>query len=245
MTFSFTLVLGLFLLAPGLAVFAGLYHGSRLGPVESPPPPPGSILALSIVTVGALISHLLGALFFWLQDAYCGRWACLRVGYASNVYASLFTMAVAKTSPVTGLEVLAVLATLVVLTVGAFYVTRRVVTALAGQDALKTMLYGWLAEVAVAQSDTEAVLAYVVSDVQDDGTIVGYEGAVANMTTNAEKQITSVLLDSCEVFYLRVTSEGVDRREASRDSDIGQLYLDHSHIRNIAFERVRFSDDAE
>jgi hypothetical protein len=57
-TLSFNLILGLFLLAPGLAVFAALYHGSRLGPVESPPPPPGSILALSIVTVGALIAHL-------------------------------------------------------------------------------------------------------------------------------------------------------------------------------------------
>ncbi len=33
----------------------------------------------------------------------------------------------------------------------------------------------------------EAILAQVVSDVQDDGTIVEYEGAVANMTSNAEK----------------------------------------------------------
>ena len=105
------------------------------------------------------------------------------------------------------------------------------------------MLYGWLADVAVGQDRGEAVLAYVVSDVQEDGTVVGYEGVVANMTTNAEKEITSILLDSCEIFYLRVSQRGVSRRKADRDSAIGQLYLDRSHIRNVAFERVKFADD--
>lgn len=243
MTFSFTLVLGLFLLAPGLAVFAGVYHGSRLGPVESSPPPPGSILALSIVTVGALIAHLLGALLYWLQELYCGRFSCFRVSHDPNVYASLFTMTVDKNATVTGLEIVAILLTLVLLTAGAFFGTRRIVTTFAGEAALKTMLYGWLAEVAVAKSETEVVLAYVVSDVQEDGTIVGYEGAVANLTTNAEKQITSILLDSCEIFHLRVTPAGVARGKARRGSDIGQLYLDNAHIRNVAFERVRFAND--
>jgi len=106
------------------------------------------------------------------------------------------------------------------------------------------MLYGWLAEVDVGEDRGEAVLAYIVSDVQDDGTIVGYEGVVANMTTNAEKEITSILLDSCEIFYLRVSQRGVSRRKANRDSDIGQLYLDRSHIKNVAFERVKFAERA-
>ena len=218
MTFSFTLVLGLFLLAPGLAAFAGLYHGSKLGRVEAPPPPPGSILALSMV------AHLAGAIAFWVQDRARGHAPCFQVGYEPNVYATLFNVALAK-GPVTGTEVVAVLLALVVLTGIAFASAR----ALVGEKALKGMLYGWLADMAVGEGNREAVLAYVVSDIQEDGTIVGYEGVVANMTTNAEKEITSILLDSCEIFYLRVSQRGVARRKADRDSNIGQLYLDRSH----------------
>lgn len=241
MTFSFTLIFGLFLLAPGLAAFAGVYHGSRIGPVASPPPPPGSILALSIVTVGALLAHLSGALLFYAQDALCSVIPCLPVKYQSNIYVALFDVALAKGN-VTGLEVVAILAALTGLTGLAFFGTRWAATALAGRSGLNSTLYGWLAEVAVAASEDEAVLAYVVSDIQENGTIVGYEGVVSNMTTNAEKEITSILLSSCETFYLRVTTKGVTRRKTDRENAIPQLYLDRSRIRNVAFERVKFGD---
>jgi len=227
-----------------LAAFAGLYHGSKLGRIDAPPPPPGSILALSIVTVGAMVAHLVGATVFWLQDRFCGVGPCFRVGYEPNIYAALFNVALAK-AQVTGTEVVAILFALVVLTGLAFVSARGAVSRLAGRQALKGMLYGWLAEVDVGEDRGEAVLAYVVSDVQEDGTIVGYEGVVANMTTNAEKEITSILLDSCEIFYLRVSQRGVSRRKADRDSDIGQLYLDRSHIKNVAFERVKFADSGK
>lgn len=240
MTFSFTLILGLFLLAPGLAAFASLYHGSRLGRVEAPPPPPGSILALSIITVGAMFAHLVGAVVFWLQDGWCHRWICVPVDYEPNVYTALFNVALAR-GKVTGAQVVAILATLAALTGVSYWRARALVALLGGKTALKGMLYGWLADVDVAANSDEAVLAYVVSDVQEDGTVVGYEGVVANMTTNAEKEITSILLDSCEIFYLRVTSRGVARRKADRGSNIGQLYLDRSHIRNVAFELVKFA----
>ena len=242
MTFSFTLVLGLFLLAPGLAAFAGLYHGSRLGRVEAPPPPPGSILALSIVTVGAMAAHLLGAIVYGLQTTLCDRIACIKVDYQPNIYVAMFNVALARAT-VSGAEIVAILSTLVALTWLSFMLARSAVSRLAGEKALKGMLYGWLAEVDVGENRDEAVLAYVISDIQEDGTIVGYEGVVANMTTNAEKEITSILLDSCEIFYVRVSQRGVARRKTDRDSDIGQLYLDRSHIRNVAFERVRFVDD--
>lgn len=242
MTFSFTLVLGLFLLAPGFAIFAAIYHGARLGPVDSPPPPPGSILALAIVTVGALAAHLAGALAFWGQDALCGALACLAVDHEPNVYADLFNIALAK-APVSGSEVVSILATLAVLTAVSFGLTRSVAQAFVGRAGLKGVLYGWLADVAVAEDPDEAVLAYVVSDVQEDGTVVGYEGVVANMTTNADKEITSILLTACETFYLRVGASGVVRRKAQRTSPIPQLYLDRTRIKNVAFERVRFEGE--
>ncbi len=240
MTFSFNLVLGLFLLAPGLAIFAGVYHGGEQGPIRSPPPPPGSILALAIVTVGALIAHFVGAAVFLIQDVYCAQGgSCLRVSYDPNAYATLFNVALLR-QPVTGLEAFSLLFTIIALTAASFFITRRIAAAPATATALRGVLYGWLADVVVASGADEAVLAYVLSDVQDDGTLVGYEGVVANMTTNADKEVTSVLLSSCETFYLRVTASGVLRRKAIRTSRIPQLYLDRSRIKNIAFERVRF-----
>jgi hypothetical protein len=240
-TFSFNLILGLFLLAPGFAVFAGIYHGGRLGPVESPPPPPGSILALTIVTIGALSAHLLGALLFLLQDAAGRHGCCFAVDYQPNVYAALFNLA-ASQGRVTGQEVVAILVTLGLLTALSFALARTTVSIFAGKAALKRVLYGWLGDLVIAATDDEAVLAYVVSDVQEDGTVLGYEGVVANMTTNADREITSILLTSCETFYLRVTQAGVARREAIRSAPIEQLYLDRSRIKNIAFERLRFTE---
>lgn len=239
MTFSFTLILGLFLLAPGFAAFAGLYHSGRLGPVESPPPPPGSILALAIVTVGALAAHLIGAIAFLLQDAVCRHAPCAIVSYEPNLYAALFGIGLAG-QRVTGLEVVSILATLCVLTSLSFFLARSTVSLFARNTNLKGLLYGWLGDLVIAADAKEVVVAYVVSDVEADGTVLGYEGVVANMTTNNDKQITSILLRSCETFYLRVTASGVVRREASRASPIEQLYLDQSRIKNIAFERLRF-----
>lgn len=243
MTFSFSLVLGLVLLAPGLAVFAGIYHAGRLGLVKSPPPPPGSILALAIVACGTLGAHLVGATVFWVQDLVCAHLrACLTVTDEPNVYAILFGAALLNRT-LTGFQAVALLATLVALTAAAFLAARALVARLGSGSGAKAFLYGWLADVDVASRPGEAVLAYVLSDIEADGTVVGYEGAVANLTTNADKEITSILLMDCETFYLRVTAAGVVRRKAARPSDFAQIYLDRSRIKNIAFELVRFADD--
>ncbi len=99
MTFSLNLVLGLFLLAPGFAVFAGLYHASHIGPVRSPPPPPGSILALTIVSLGALAAHFLSALVFLAQDWACQTVRhCLTTSFDPNAYTAIFDLAENKSS---------------------------------------------------------------------------------------------------------------------------------------------------
>lgn len=241
MTFSYNLVLALFLMAPGFAVFAGVYLGSQLGPIKSPPPLPGSILTLGIVTVGALISHLVGASIFFLQDWRCAETqVCWTVPYDPNPYTSLLSVG-RPGAAVAAEQIVAMLATLVLLTIIAFLVSRWMVERLAAGNTRNGLLYGWLADVAVATSADEAILVYVVSDVEEAGTVVGYEGALANMTANADKEITSVLLTSCETFYLRVTEAGVLREKVSKSTPIPQLYLDRANIKNIAFERVRFA----
>ncbi len=209
--------------------------------MESPPPPPGSILTLTIVTLGALAAHILGALFFWLQELACGWIACHVTRFDPNIYAAFFDITANK-GRVTGLEALEMFAALGLITAFSFFGARAIIARLAGKTGLLGLLYGWLSELAVALEADQAVLAYVLSDVEDSGVVVGYEGVVANMTANADREITSILLTSCETFYLHISASGVVRREGARDQDIPQLYLDRSRIKNIAFERVRFGD---
>ncbi len=241
MTFSFNLVLALFLLAPGFAVVAGVYQQSQIGKIKSPPPPPGSILTLALVSVGSLSLHFLGALFFALQDVWTkAEWPHRTVPFDPNVYGAMSALAFAN-EPMAANQVLLLLGSLLMLTIVGYWVGGRAIEALNRTGSLNPMLYGWLSEMAVAEDQREAVLAYVLSDVEEDGAILGYEGVVANMTTNADKEITSILLKSCETFYVRIGKAGVSRRQVSRSSPIPQMYLERSRIRNIAFEKVRFS----
>ena len=241
---SVSLVLGLLLLAPGLATYAAIFHAGDVGPVRSPPPPPGSILTLAIITTGALVAHFSGALVLALQDWGCARWGhCLVVGFRPDAYAVLADFASAR-RPIPVPDAVGILGTLLVLTVAAFVLTRQAAGLRPVAGALRGVLYGWLNEVVVARDANEVVLAHVLSDVQNDGSVVGYEGAVANMTTNAQKEITSILLSDCITFYLLVTLNGVDRIETEADEPIEQLYLDRDRIKNIAFERLRFEAPA-
>ena len=131
------------------------------------------------------------------------------------------------------------------LTAFTYFITRAAVARSWWPFSKEALLYGWLADVAVAGGANEAILAYVLSDVQNDGTVVGYEGAVANLTTNADREISSILLADCEVFYLRVGSVGVARRRGFATDAIPQLYIDKSRIKNIAFEKVRLLEAKE
>ena len=236
---SLGLVLGLLLLAPGLAAYAAIFHAGDVGPVRSPPPPPGSILTLTIITTGALVAHFSGALVLTLQDLACARLGnCMVIWFHPNAYAVLADFVFAR-RPIPTPDGLAILGTLLVVTFAAFALTRLAAGFQPIAGALRGVLYGWLNEVAVARSANEVILAHVLSDVQNDGSVVGYEGAVANLTVNAQKEITSVLLSDCILFYLLVTKHGVERIETETDEPIQQLYLDRDRIKNIAFERLR------
>lgn len=69
MTFSYNLVLALFLLAPGFAFVAGVYATGRSAIHEASPPPPNSIMALARVTGGSLVAHTFAAILFMLGHA--------------------------------------------------------------------------------------------------------------------------------------------------------------------------------
>jgi hypothetical protein len=236
---SLGLVLALLLLAPGLAAYAAIFHSGRTpGSVDWPPPPPGSILTLAIITIGALVAHVTGALLFEIQDWTCAAWGhCLTVGFRPNAFATLVDLATERHA-IRLLDAIWLLATLLALTAASFALTRQA----AGLDpvagALRAVLYGWLNNLIVVGSDNEILLAHVLSDVQSDGSVVGYEGAVVSLVFSSQRQITSILLSDCITFYLLVTKHGVERIETAPDVPMQQVYLQSDRIKNIAFERL-------
>jgi hypothetical protein len=242
--FSYNLVLALFLLAPGFAGFAGLYLASQLGRVKSQPMPPGSVLALALVTVSALAAHAIAASLFWAQRAFCDAFACIHLPVDPDPYA-VFLAQGRGLSLAGDAQIALALLNLFGLTVFTFVVARLAGGWLSSLPAMRGLLYGWLADVVPAESRisgdgaAEVFMAYVLSDLEDGGVVVGYEGAVANLTTDAEREINSVLLTGCETFRLHISRRGVFRREVERSSAIPQIYLHRSRIHNIAFERIR------
>jgi hypothetical protein len=183
--FSYNLVLALFLLAPGFAGFAGLYLASQLGRVKSQPMPPGSVLALALVTVSALAAHAIAASLFWAQRAFCDAFACIHLPVDPDPYA-VFLAQGRGLSLAGDAQIALALLNLFGLTVFTFVLARLAGGWLSSLPAMRGLLYGWLADVVPAESRisgdgaAEVFMAYVLSDLEDGGVVVGYEGAVAN-----------------------------------------------------------------
>jgi len=236
---SLNLVLGLLLLAPGLAAFAALYHGGATGPVKSAPPAPGSILSLTIITIAALVAHLTGSAILLVQEVICRALPiCVNVGFDPNPYSLLFS-GETKATTFSSLRDTLLFGDLAGLTVLSFVATRRLMALPQAARLLDQIFYDWLYDVGNARARNEFILAYVLSTIESEGTVVGYEGPVGALTTNADKEITSLVLIDCKPFYLRVTRAGVQRRSVAGAPRIPRLYLDRDTIKNVAFETVR------
>lgn len=107
-----------------------------------------------------------------------------------------------------------------------------------GQTRLNGLLYGWLADlVEEAAGDDRFVTAFVLTTIGHDGTFVGYEGLLENLTVNADKEITSVSLLDATSFVLVVKPEGVSRVPVDR-SPIPRIYFEQAEIQNIAFSVI-------
>lgn len=247
MTFSFNLVLALFLLAPGLALVAGVYAGSQQAHFNSAPPPAGSILTLTLVTAGALVAHAAAALLYGLQRFACERIDhCLVPPVDPNPYRWLASMLSGDASDA-GLGLGWFLVNLIALTAIVYLLSRNHIRKdlTQKQSRYRAALFGWLSDfIEKTENGKLPLIAYVLTDIEHEGRVVGYEGAVSNITLNASKEITSILLVECENFYLRLGAETSSRQPIRKATPIEHLYLQQEDIRNVAFEVLDIKMDA-
>ena len=246
MTFSFALVLALFLFAPGFAAYAGLFFGTQSKTFRPAPPAPGSLLSLGLVTIGAILAHAAGALAFWLNDlAVANGLQLIGTRAEPNLYVAVLS-ASRGSLMLSGGQVFGLLAGLTVLSTAAFFAVAKIVRAEIARSNFAPLLYGWLADlVADAAPEDRYVTAFALTDTEHDGSFLGYEGVLENVTLTSDKEITSVLLSDCTRFRIKLTDEGLERTALRAGSTIPLLYLERAQIKNIAFNVYQLADPEE
>jgi hypothetical protein len=240
MNLGATLALSLLLFAPGLAAYLRLFHVFRAPGPYPAPPPPGSLLALAVVTLSALVAHALAAFALHLNQLVIDLGLHLwRTRSDPNLYAAILgerTMRPAL-SPSQSLWLLAGSA---LLSLAAFHLMGAVVRGGLARGWLQGPLYGWTAPIfRAATAGQQYVTAFVLTGVTEDGAYVGYEGTVDNLSLDANKEILSVTLTDCSRFVLNVGWGTANRRPTDPTDRIPRLYVPASDIRNVAFETVR------
>ncbi|KQV58619.1 MULTISPECIES: hypothetical protein [unclassified Caulobacter] len=239
MTFSFNLVLALFLLAPGFAFVMGVYYGGPRTRLEPTPPPPNSLVALALVTSGALAAHLACAGFY----AACELIALWSKASWSLPHPNPYVVALGLNGAADRYREFGLfwaLLNLTALSAATFGATRLVIDwRLRKHSRIRGALYGWMSEATIS----EGAIAYVVTTLELDGAAVGYEGLVEYMTLDSSKQIVSLVLSDCELFTMVAKGGMVHRVRNPREEPLENIVLGREAIRNIAFTPVGAPED--
>lgn len=245
MTFGYALILGLVLLTPGFAAYAGLFVGSQARGYWPAPPAPASLISFAIVCFGALIAHAAGALLLWINDGLVSAGlALITVAQPPNPYVYLATGA-DPANPPGSWQIVQILSGMLLLSIIAFEVTRRVVRSRRFTAGAAPLLYGWLAEtVREASAANRYVTAFVLTDIGHEGLFLGYEGLLSDLTLTSDKEIASLALADCTRFRLKLGEAGLERFVDS-DDILPLLYLERGQIKNIALQVYEVADEAE
>lgn len=89
--------------------------------------------------------------------------------------------------------------------------------------------------------DDTFTVAYVLTKMEREGTIVGYRGTVARLLYDADRFPAKLLLKDAVVFTLDITAETPRRRE--RGTNIEWIALSADDWQNVAFRTLRVIED--
>lgn len=244
MTVTLTVASALFILAPGLAVFAGLFLSKSEDVIHPAAPAPTSIISLAIVVFGALALHTTSAVVLALNDALP---ALFRVSFEPNVYSYFLG---ARQTHAAGTEAALLLVLLVAQSWTGFTLARSAAGRATSGSTLHAFLYGWfspvLGQMAVEPGYNKHMVAWVVTDLEAGDLAIGYEGQLEILALNSEKQIAWLTLRNCETFVIASDEEKTSarRRPIARETPIPRLQIEGPHIVNFAFAVVLVPADA-
>jgi len=246
LTITLTVAWALFALAPGLAVFAGLFLSQGRDVVHPSAPAPASLIALAIVVFGALGLHTAAAMALAINDitaaSLTAPWV---VPFDPNVYRYFLG---ARDARLMGSEAALLLGLLLLLSALGFWTTRRFARASKPGSTFHAFLYGWVSPILEQLEQEEGYLkhmiAWVVTDLEAGDLAVGYEGQVEMLSLNSDKQIAWLTLRNCETFVIAPDQDVARRKPVPREMAIPRLQLEGPHVRNVAFAVVLVAVDA-
>lgn len=242
MTVTLTVAWALFILAPGLAAFAGLFLIKGGDVVHPAPPAPASLISLAIVVFAALGLHALASVAFWLNDviAPATGW---RVGFDPNVYRYFLGE---REPDLLGVETAMLMVLLIALSLVGFGVANWVSRTAAPGSTRHIFLYGWLSPL-LGQLRPDAgtnkhLLAWVVTNLEVDDHAIGYQGQIDTLSLTADKQVAWIILRNCQMFAIAAKGTGdartIQRKVIARDIPIPQMQIEGAAIANLAYAVV-------
>lgn len=105
-----------------------------------------------------------------------------------------------------------------------------------------SIFYGPMAEVfAKTGSDQDFIIAYVLTTIEQEGALIGYQGTVVSLLRDADRFPAKVVLKDASVFRLVMAEGRPMRREAGETIDWIALSAEQWH--NIAFKVFKVVDE--
>lgn len=218
------------LLLPGIVGARAFYGSAETNEMEVPTPPLSTSEGIALVGTMSVIVHLVYATGLRIVAAIPPR--------VSLPLADPYTYFAASPPSATGLDAaFALFSGLVFLCALAAPIGR-----IAGLAVLKrgdkSRFYGPLSEIIQqAAGDDRFIVAYVISKIEKDDKLVGYQGTVVSLFRDEDRYPSKVILKDVAPFYLKLDDDAPRRHETTETIDI--LVLTSAEWHNIAFRVYR------
>jgi hypothetical protein len=226
------LLTALFLLAPGFGVFAGVYLTGLRRPFRPAPAAPGSLLALALVTIGALTAHVISAIPYAAQEVLCAAAACIEVPFQPNPYVTLIDP---RAAAMPGVSVAIALLHLLLVALIGLGIGRFGMWLAAKSSRIQSLFYGWTTElIDLASTRFHVINAFALTDVSKDELSLGYEGTLLDLRQDSGGKLLSATLGDAQAFVIELKDKTVARRRVPRDQPIPFMVLEAENVKNLA-----------
>lgn len=217
------------LLLPGIVGLSIFYTSVGTTEVKVTPPPLGTVTSLAIVGIIAVLAHMIWGSALAIN---AGLDPCIGVP-PFDPYHLLFSTTGARISTA---QIAAGMAGLVCSCLVGGLIGR--IGAVGNWKWRGRFLFGWLYPIMEKAAPAQNYInAYVVTKVEKNGDILGYEGTVENLVLDEQRQIIGVTLNNVATFYLRLNKAGVKRINAN--STLPHLVLRGEDYHNVALVVIR------
>ena len=222
------------LLLPGFIAARAFYQAAQTKEVEPAVPPMSSVDGITLIGIFTVFVHFLYiSILLCLRDRYSLGW--IDDIKAANPYVSMLS------SPTSVDAIYSLIFRLFVLCILAL-----MLGTIAGRLMLRfgesSIFYGPMAEMfAKTGSDQDFIIADVLTKIQQEGALFGYQGTVASLLRDADRFPAKVVLKDASVTRVVMAEGRPLRREVGETID--WIALSADQWQNIAFKVFKVDNE--